>query len=81
MLKPASPGVTPIEANAKTKATAEIGMATSLELWSCETTKTETKGKTMKLEIQKSSGIRSQVTVWAFVAFAWLAFAVGAELT
>jgi hypothetical protein len=80
VLKPTSLGVTPIETNAKTKATAQIGMATSLELWSCETNKIETKGKTMKLENSKTSGIRFQVTALAFVAFAWLAF-VGAELT
>jgi hypothetical protein len=67
--------------NVQTKATAQIGMATSLELWSCTTDKTETKGKTMKLETKKTSMIRFQVKALALVAFAWLAFVVGAELT
>jgi hypothetical protein len=81
VFKSAPSEVTPIETNAKTKATAQIGMATSLELWSCEINKTETKGTTMKLETKKTSGIRFQVKALAFVAFAWLAFAVGAGLT
>ncbi len=79
--KSAPAGVPHIETNAKVQATTEIGMATSLELWSCEIYKTETKGKTMKLETQKTSGIKVQVKALAFVAFAWLAFAVGAGLT
>ena len=81
MFKSAPAEVTPSEENAKLQATAQIGMATSLELWSCETNKTETKWKTMKLETKKTSGIRVQVKALAFVAFAWLAFAVGAGLT
>jgi hypothetical protein len=81
VLKSASPEVTPIEINAKAQATAQIGMAANLELWSCEINKTETKGKTMKLETKKTSGIRIQVKALAFVAFVWLAFAVGAGLT
>ena len=56
-------------------------MATSLELWSCEINKTETKGTTMKLETKKTSGIRIQVKALAFVAFAWLALMVGTGLT
>jgi hypothetical protein len=56
-------------------------MATSLELWSCETNKTETKGNTMKLETHKTSGIRFQVKAMAFVAFAGLAYVIGAGLT
>ena len=81
MLKSAPTEVNPSEQNAKLKATAEIGMATSLELWSCEINKTETKGKTMKLETKKTSGIRIQVKALAFVAFAWLALVVGTVLT
>jgi len=82
VLKPASPGATLIETSAKIQATAQIGMATSLELWSSETYKTETKGNTMKLEHKKTSGIsiKFQVKALAFVAFAWLAFGIGAEL-
>ena len=81
MFKSAPAEVTPTEANAQSKATVRIGMATSLESWSCETHKTETKGTTMKLETKKTSGIRIQVKALAFVAFAWLAIAVGAGLT
>ena len=81
MFKPASPGVTPIETDAKTKATTEIGMDTSLELCSYEINKTETKGNVMKLEKNKTSIIRFRVKALVIVAFTWLAFAVGAGLT